>query len=178
MPKPKFDYSLNYAELEERSARLATWLHRQGLRRGDSVALLATNSLEHYVVYWAAMRSGLYLTAINFHLLPAEVPFDDAAYTVARAALLTKALVDPSYLFSATEDRLHQPHRREVLGASLAVVDQLRARGLPAVISGAGPTVLVLGEVDRVTTAALRSQHWRVWPTAVDRAGATVRAAS
>ena len=44
---------------EERSARLATWLHRQGLRRGDSVALLATNSLEHYVVYWAAMRSAL-----------------------------------------------------------------------------------------------------------------------
>lgn len=67
--------SLSYAELEERSARLATWLHRQGLQRGDSVALLATNSLEHYVVYWAAMRSGLYLTAINFHLLPAEVAY-------------------------------------------------------------------------------------------------------
>lgn len=66
---------LTYAELEDQSARLATWLHAQGLRRGDSVALLASNSVEHYVVYWAAMRSGLYLTAINFHLLPAEVAY-------------------------------------------------------------------------------------------------------
>ncbi|WP_153505234.1 acyl-CoA synthetase [Cumulibacter manganitolerans] len=66
---------LTYAELEEQSARFATWLHEQGLRRGDTVALLATNSVEHYVVYWAVMRSGLYLTAINFHLLPAEVSY-------------------------------------------------------------------------------------------------------
>ena len=66
---------LTYAELEDQSARFATWLHEQGLRRGDSVALLATNSVEHYVVYWAVMRSGLYLTAINFHLLPTEVAY-------------------------------------------------------------------------------------------------------
>ncbi|WP_106849943.1 acyl-CoA synthetase [Blastococcus sp. Marseille-P5729] len=66
---------LSYGQLEEQSARLATWLHAQGLRRGDAVALLATNSVEHFVAYWAAVRSGLYLTAINFHLLPAEVSY-------------------------------------------------------------------------------------------------------
>ncbi|OKL54211.1 homoserine kinase [Bowdeniella nasicola] len=108
------------------------------------------------------------------HLLPPTVPFDDAAFTAARAAMLVAALQDPTLLLSATEDRLHQPYRREVLGASLEVVDQLRARGLPAVISGAGPTVLVLGELDHVTTTALRTQRWRVWPTPVDTRGAVV----
>lgn len=106
------------------------------------------------------------------HLLPASVPFDDAAYTVARAAMLVAALTNPSLLLSATDDRLHQPYRREVLAASMGVVDQLRARGLPAVISGAGPTVLVLSELDHVTTAALRAQRWRVWSTPVDTRGA------
>ena len=64
---------LTYAELEERSVRLAHVLHDAGLRRGDVVALLTDNDLRAFEVYWAVMRSGLYLTAINHHLSPAEV---------------------------------------------------------------------------------------------------------
>ena len=60
--------TLTYAELDERSARLARVLFDAGLRPGDDVALLAENSLHTYEVFWAAMRSGLYLTAINHHL--------------------------------------------------------------------------------------------------------------
>lgn len=64
---------LTYGELEQRSAQLAAGLHAQGLRRGDVVAVLTDNSPEAFVIYWAAMRSGLYLTAINRHLSPAEI---------------------------------------------------------------------------------------------------------
>ena len=75
--------SLSYAELERRSVRLAHVLHDAGLRPGDVVALLTENNLRAFEVYWAAMRSGLYITAVNFRLKPDEVAFivDDCGAT-------------------------------------------------------------------------------------------------
>jgi fatty-acyl-CoA synthase len=67
--------TLTYAELDEQSARLARLLHDRGLRRGDNVALLAENSGRYYEVYWAALRSGLYLTAVNHHLQQSEISY-------------------------------------------------------------------------------------------------------
>ncbi len=67
--------ALTYAQLDERSTRLANALHDAGLRPGDDVALLAGNSLRNYEVFWAAMRSGLYVTAINHHLKAPEVAY-------------------------------------------------------------------------------------------------------
>lgn len=59
---------VSYAELEDFSVRLAHVFHDAGLRPGDSVALLSKNSPLYYQVYWAVLRSGLYLTALNHHL--------------------------------------------------------------------------------------------------------------
>src|SRR5580658_6720322 len=64
--------SISYGELERRSAQLARVLHQAGLRRGDVVALLTENSLRALEVYWAALRSGLYITAVNYRLKPDE----------------------------------------------------------------------------------------------------------
>ncbi|MEU4673795.1 acyl-CoA synthetase [Amycolatopsis sp. NPDC023774] len=66
---------LTYGQLEERSARLARYLYEAGLRRGDHIALLAGNDPKVFEVYWAALRSGLYITAVNRHLSPAEVAY-------------------------------------------------------------------------------------------------------
>ena len=60
--------TVTFGELEERSTRLAHVLHDHGLRPGDSFALLSENSPRYYESYWAGLRSGLYLTALNFHL--------------------------------------------------------------------------------------------------------------
>ena len=68
---------VTYAELDDRSMRLAQLLYAQGLRPGDNIALLAENHPRYYEVYWAAMRSGLYLTTVNRYLSP-----DEAAYLV------------------------------------------------------------------------------------------------
>ncbi|MFL6060599.1 MAG: acyl-CoA synthetase [Marmoricola sp.] len=68
---------LTYGQLEDRSARLARALHDLGLRTGDVFAMIADNSIEALELYWAALRSGLYVTAIN-HNLAAE----EAAYIV------------------------------------------------------------------------------------------------
>jgi len=66
---------LTYAELDQMSARLARYLHERGLRKGDHIALLTDNRPEAFEVYWAALRSGLYVTAVNWHLSPDEVTY-------------------------------------------------------------------------------------------------------
>jgi homoserine kinase len=84
-------------------------------------------------------------TELTRRLLPAEVRHADAAFTAGRAALLVHALTQaPDLLLSATEDRLHQPYRRAAYPATARVVEELRAAGVPAAVSGAGPSVLAL----------------------------------
>jgi acyl-CoA synthetase (AMP-forming)/AMP-acid ligase II len=75
---------VTYGELDERSARLAQLLYARGLRPGDKIALLAENHPRFYEVYWAAMRSGLYLTTVNRYLAPAEAAYlvNDSGATV------------------------------------------------------------------------------------------------
>lgn len=76
-------------------------------------------------------------------LIPETVPHADAAADAGRAALLVAALAGaPEHLLTATRDYLHQSYRRPAMPDSLALVDQLRADGVAAVVSGAGPTVL------------------------------------
>jgi homoserine kinase len=78
-------------------------------------------------------------------LLPEAVPHADAAHAAGRSALLVHALTrEPELLLAATEDRLHQRQRTAAMPESLTLVDRLRERGLAAVVSGAGPSVLVL----------------------------------
>lgn len=77
--------------------------------------------------------------------LPQTVSHADAARNAGRAALLVAALTScPRELFAATEDRLHQPYRLPDLPAGAALIARLRAAGVPAVLSGSGPTVLAL----------------------------------
>jgi fatty-acyl-CoA synthase len=70
--------TVTYSELDKNSARLATAMHGLGLRQGDVIAILSDNAAEAFEIYWAALRSGLYITAVNWHLAPEE-----AAYIVA-----------------------------------------------------------------------------------------------
>ena len=85
--------TLTYAELEDRTIRLAHALHDGGLRPGDSFALLAENGPRHHECYWAALRSGLYLTALNIHLSD-----DEQIYIVrdcgAKVLIVSAAMAD------------------------------------------------------------------------------------
>jgi len=100
-------------------------------------------------------------TRVTRGLLPTEVPHADAAFTAGRAALLVYALTAaPQLLLVATEDRLHQSYRRTAYPATGRLVDALRTAGVPAAVSGAGPTVLAFPASDGL-------------PTVVDAAGFT-----
>lgn len=78
-------------------------------------------------------------------VLPSTVPHADAARNAARAALLVAALHgDARLLVDATEDWLHQSYRAQAMPGTTRLVEALRAAGVPAVVSGAGPSVLAL----------------------------------
>ncbi len=88
-------------------------------------------------------------------LLPASIPHADAAANAARAALLVHALgAEPALLAEATRDWLHQEYRRPAMPASYALLADLRRQGWAAVISGAGPSVLVLGRTSDLPVLA------------------------
>lgn len=109
-------------------------------------------------------------------LLPESVPHPDAAAGAGRAALLVLALTDePGLLMAATEDRLHQPYRANAMPATAALVASLRAQGVPAVVSGAGPTVLALtlGRSAEALTARAPT-GWAARVLDVDPVGAVV----
>ena len=82
--------TLTYAELERRSVQLAHVLHDAGLRPGDVVALLTENHLRAFEVYWAAVRSGMYITAVNYHLTAPETAYI-VADSGARALIISAA---------------------------------------------------------------------------------------
>jgi homoserine kinase len=120
-------------------------------------------------------------TALARSLQPASVPHEDAIFNVSRSALLVAALVQsPELLLAATEDRLHQSYRASAMRETDELIRMLRGHGLAAVVSGAGPSVLVLGSDpgQRLLAAELVEQNsesaWQALMLAVDFKGATV----
>ena len=111
-------------------------------------------------------------------VLPATVPLAAAAAGAGRAALLVHALTaDPSHLHAATRDWLHQEARRPSYPDTMALVDHLRSQGHAAVVSGAGPSVLVL--TTRAAQADVQAghlaAHWERLVPGVPAHGATVQ---
>jgi homoserine kinase len=113
-------------------------------------------------------------TAVTRGLLPERVPLGDAAFAAGRTALAVLAFTQrPDLLLPATADRLHQEYRRPAYPESADLVDALRARGVPAVISGAGPTVLAL-TTDGTLPFGVDPHGFTVLPLPVDPDGVTV----
>ncbi|WP_309131705.1 homoserine kinase [Brevibacterium sp.] len=108
-------------------------------------------------------------TAIARSLMPASIEHEIAAENSARTGLLVHGFSsDASVLMEATADCLHQEFRREAYPESMELVDALRTAGLPAVVSGAGPTVLILSDADCQTFA---SDSVRLIRTSIDLGG-------
>lgn len=120
------------------------------------------------------------MTEVARALLPATVPHADAAFTGARTGLLVQALRgETGLLLAATEDRIHQQQRAGAMPRSHALMTRLRARGVAACVSGAGPSLLCL-DADRDEVASLAGEGWlvrahAVGAPAVSSVGRTVR---
>jgi homoserine kinase len=154
-----------------------SWMTPEGARA-------ARLDVEPSVAPVVLVPGGTLSTHVARGLLPDAVPHADAAHAAARAALLVHALTrQPDLLLEATDDRLHQRQRTAAMPESLALVDRLRGRGLAAVVSGAGPSVLVLARTragsdepteDLRAVGELAPETWTVLPLRVDGAGAHV----
>jgi homoserine kinase len=104
-------------------------------------------------------------TAAARAVLPASLSMADAVHNIGRAALLTVALQQRRYdlLAAGMEDRLHQPYRAPLvdgLGEMMAVARAAGAFG--ACLSGAGPSMLALADLDQavvVAAALARAAH-------------------
>lgn len=114
-------------------------------------------------------------TEVARGLLPDYVPHADAAANTGRVALLVAALGGhPERLLRATEDYLHQQQREPAMPESLHLLRDLRDRGVPAVVSGAGPTVLAFVTDCQDDVSDLVPAGWRTVRQAVGGRGATV----
>ena len=86
-------------------------------------------------------------TSVARSLQPLHVPREDAVFNVSRSALLIAALMQsPELLLAATEDKLHQNYRAQAMPETDLLVRALREGGFAGVVSGAGPSVLVLAD--------------------------------
>ena len=120
-------------------------------------------------------------TALARSLQPTSVPHEDAIFNVSRSALLIAALIQsPELLLAATEDKLHQSYRASAMPETDLLIRLLRANDLAAVVSGAGPSLLVLcsDPAQRLLAAELVASNsetpWQSLMLAVDFKGATV----
>ena len=67
--------TVTYRELNDRSNQLAQCFFDAGLRFGDHIAVLMENRPEFFEVCWAAQRSGLFYTCINWHFTAEEAAY-------------------------------------------------------------------------------------------------------
>jgi homoserine kinase len=99
-------------------------------------------------------------TAKARKLIPESISHQDATLNSTRTALLVHALAQrPDLLFTATADLLHQSYRESAMPKSIALINKLRGAGIAAVLSGAGPAVMILysgdeSEIDQIPSLA------------------------
>lgn len=124
-------------------------------------------------------------TKLARSLQPLSVPHEDAVFNVSRSALLIAALTQsPELLFAGTEDKLHQSYRASAMPETDRLVTLLRAHGFAAVVSGAGPSILVLADgpgrrLDAAElVASISETAWEAQFLAVDVRGASLATSS
>jgi len=131
----------------------------QDLVKAKSVAHAVHLPVDPRIKVMAFIPASALATSKARKMLPESIPFADAQRNTSNAAIMTQALtIRPDLLFTATEDFLHQSYRQEAMPSPFALMTKLRAAGIAAFISGAGPTVLALHtEGDDETTQLARA---------------------
>jgi homoserine kinase len=147
-------------------------------RHGKNVAQSISLSVDTRIRAIAFIPSTAVATSKARKMLPEMVPHKDAARNSANAALLVHALtLRPDLLYRATEDFLHQSYRSEAMPASFELLTKLRAAGVAAFISGAGPTVLVLhtgSEADVAELIKSAGSKFEAKPLEISATGASL----
>jgi acyl-CoA synthetase (AMP-forming)/AMP-acid ligase II len=113
------DATIAFAALEARVNRVARWLARRGVRRGDRVATYLPNSIAHVVAQLAILRAGAAWVAVNRRLAPPEVAFM-LEHAGVRMALSDADGLDPAARGGTLEDVIDVAGGDAVLERALA----------------------------------------------------------
>ena len=147
-------------------------------QHGKEIAQAISLSVDTRIRAIAFIPSTAVATSKARKMLPEMIPHRDAARNSANSALLVHALtLRPDLLFRATQDFLHQSYRSEAMPASFALLTKLRAAGVAAFISGAGPTVLALhtgNESDVAELIRAAGTKFEAKSLEIARSGATI----
>ncbi len=124
-------------------------------------------------------------TSLARSVLPQSISRSDAVYNLSRAALMTSALFSGSLenLRVATQDKLHQPYRLDLIRggeSALRIARELGAYG--SYISGAGPSIVAIIAADNTCfESEAQSQlkkngvfDWKIVTLECDQNGASV----
>lgn len=105
-------------------------------------------------------------TEISRSVLPAEVPLSDAVFNAQRMAMFVQAVhtKDEELMKLALKDKLHQPYRKKLVPGWEYISLNLKHEDdvLGTVLSGAGPSVLVIAKkngVEKVKNIIKQSWH-------------------
>lgn len=115
-------------------------------------------------------------------VLPTNVPRADAVANIARSSGLVAVLsgaVEASRerLLACTDDLIHQAQRGPLMPRSFETLKRLRAEGIPAAVSGAGPALVcfvVTGEEDSVREVTGTLEEWELLELEWDESGAYI----
>jgi homoserine kinase len=147
-------------------------------QHGKEVAQAISLSVDTRIRAIAFIPATAVATSKARKMLPETISHRDAARNSANTALLVHALtLRPDLLFRATEDFLHQTYRSEAMPASFALLTKLRAAGVAAFISGAGPTVMALhtgNESDVAELIRAAGSKFEAKSLEIARTGATI----
>lgn len=141
------DEPITFAEVEERSNRIASALLNRGLAKGDRVAILLHNCPEYVCTDVALIKAGLVRVPINPRLAPPEIDYivrncgaaalihDDnmapaapAAHHIARSDLLTGGSPDPVSVATTDDDPYMILYTSGTTGRPKGAVTNLRSR--------------------------------------------------
>ena len=147
-------------------------------QHGKEIAQAISLSVDTRIRAIAFIPSTAVATSKARKMLPETIPHRDATRNSANSALLVHALtLRPDLLFRATQDFLHQSYRQDAMPASFALLTKLRAAGVAAFISGAGPTVLALhtgNESDVAELIRAAGSKFEAKSLEIARTGATI----
>ncbi len=150
----------------------------QEMQHGVNVALSVQVQVDPRITSIAFIPETVVSTSKARKMLPDVIPHAAATKNSANSALLIHALEHrPDLLFTATQDYLHQEYRAEAMPASFTLMRKLRAAGVAAFISGAGPSILVLhtgGATDEEELTRFAGDGFRSLPLGVSRSGAAL----
>lgn len=104
-------------------------------------------------------------TSISRSVIPKEIPLQDAVYNLKHSAMLMHAIetADEELLKHALQDKVHQPYRMKLIPGMSDIIEALKHEQgiLGAVLSGAGPTLLVISK--DYNTDKIKSTVKEIW---------------